>query len=226
MHSITSIFVSIALLIALANIDPFLSPVLAQNPPEDNSFMDSDNLLLSNFSGLDDFAGPGSMDPLSNMPFDLKGIENLFLGKSLLGAIGVSMVEYVSISGIQLINESTLSVNLDHSAGNGNAPLVTIIAYKISLNNSDIGALISSMSNSSLMNTAQNENNFYSTDTSPNQPNPLSILEKFQMGSSSLTDASWTSPHTLTMKLVKVTHDLSSFDFVLVTALPYTGTGM
>ena len=100
MHSITSIFVSIVLLIALANIDPFLSAVLAQSSSEDSSFMDSDNLLLSNFSGLDEFAGPGSMDQLSNMPFDLKGIENLFLGKSLLGAIGVSMVDNVSISGI------------------------------------------------------------------------------------------------------------------------------
>lgn len=70
------------------------------------------------------------------------------------------------------------------------------------------------------MNTAQDENNFYSTDTSPDQPNPLSILEEFQIGSSSLTNASWTSPHTLTMKLVKITHDLSNLDFILVTALP------
>jgi hypothetical protein len=226
MHSISSIFVSIALLIALVNIVPLLSVVVAQIPPEDSSFVDSDNLLLSNFSGLDDFAGSGSMDQLSNMPFDLKGIENLVLGKSLLGAIGISMVDNVSISGIQLINESTLSVNLDHSTGNGNSPLVSIFAYKIPLNNSDIGALISSMSNSSLMNTAQNENNFYSTDTFPNQPNPLSILEKIQIGSSSLTNASWTSPHTLTMKLIKTTHDLTNFDFVVVTALPYTGTEM
>ncbi len=226
MHSITSIFLSITLLIALANIDHFLSAVLAQSPPDDSSFMDSDNLLLSNFSGLNDFTGAGSVDPLSNMPFDLKGIENLFLGKSLLGSIGVSMVDNVSISGIQMINESTLSVNLDHSAGNGNAPLVTIIAYKISLNNSDINALISSMSNSSLMNAPQDENDLYSPDTSSNQPNPFTILEKFQIGSSSLTNASWTSPHTLTMKLVKISHDLSNFDFVIVTALPYTGTKM
>jgi hypothetical protein len=194
--------------------------------------MDSDNLLLSNFSGLDDFAGPGSIDPLSNMPFDLKGIENLFLGKSLLGAIGVSMVDNVSISGIQLIDESTLSVNLQHSAGNGDAPLVTIIAYKISFNNSDLGALISSMSNSSLRNMPQSDDNLYSSNISsnqpnqPNLPNPLSILQKFQIGSSSLTNASWTSPHTLTMKLVKIANDFSNFDFVLVTALSYTGTEM
>jgi hypothetical protein len=194
--------------------------------------MDSDNLLLSNFSGLDDFAGPGSIDPLSNMPFDLKGIENLFLGKSLLGAIGVSMVDNVSISGIQLIDESTLSVNLQHSAGNGDAPLVTIIAYKISFNNSDLGALISSMSNSSLRNMPQSDDNLYSSNISsnqpnqPNLPNPLSILQKFQIGSSSLTNASWTSPHTLTMKLVKIANDFSNFDFVLVTAFPYTGTEM
>jgi hypothetical protein len=226
MRPIIVVFVFITLIIALANMDTFSNIVLVLATPEDSSFTDSDNLFLSNFSGLEDFSGPASMsmDPLSNMPFDLKGIENLFLGKSLLGAIGVSMVENVSISGIQLIDESTLSINLDRSDGNGSAPLVTIIAYKISLNNSDISTIVKSMSNNTYMNMPQDDNNMYAADKSFNQASPLSILEKFQIGSSSITNSSWTSPHTLTMKLVKSTDDLSNFDFVLVTALPYTGT--
>jgi hypothetical protein len=73
------------------------------------------------------------------------------------------------------------------------------------------------------MNMPQDDNNLYTTDRPLTQTNPLSILEKFQIGSSSITNSSWTSPHTLTMKLVKSTDELSSFDFVLVTALPYTG---
>lgn len=226
MHPTTTILilVSITFTITLANIDTFsnYAPVLASS--DNSSFVDSDNLFLSNFSGLKDFTGPAPpMNSLSNMPFDLNGIENLFLGKSLLGAIGVSMVENVSISGIQLIDESTLSVNLDRPAESSSAPLVTIIAYKISLNNSDISTIVKSMSNSTLMNMPQDDNNLYITDRPLTQNNPLSILEKFQIGSSSITNSSWTSPHTLTMKLVKSTDELSSFDFVLVTALPYTG---
>jgi hypothetical protein len=227
MHPTTTILflLSITFMITLANMDTFSNyvPVLASSS-DNSSFVDSDNLFLSNFSGLEDFTGPApSMDPRSNMPFDLKGIENLFLGKSLLGAIGVSMVEDVSISGIQLIDESTLSVNLHRPAESSSAPLVTIIAYKISLNNSDISTIMKSMSNSTLMNMPQDDNNLYTTDRPLTQTNPLSILEKFQIGSSSITNSSWTSPHTLTMKLVKSTDELSSFDFVLVTVLPYTG---
>ena len=58
------------------------------------------------------------------------------------------MMENVAISGVQLINESTISVTLRHDIENNAVLPVTVIAYKISLNNSDIGSVMQSASNS------------------------------------------------------------------------------
>ena len=90
---------------------------------------------------------------------------------------------------------------------------VTVIAYKISLNNSDIGSIVKAMSNNILVNSnnnnLQSNNNMtdmYNPQTSSvhsNQSNPLAIFDKIQIGSSSLTESNWTSPHTLGMRMIK-----------------------
>ena len=197
----------------------------------------SQTRLLSNLSSLDklgNFANSGSVNsPLSNVRFDLKDLGNLFAGKSILGAVAVSMVDNVSLSGVQLINESTLSVTMSHRNGINHVLPVTVIAYKISLNNSDIGTIVKSMSNNILVNSynnnLQSNNNMtdiynpQTSDVRSNQSNPLAIFEKIQIGSSSLTKSDWASPHILSMGMIKNTNHPSNLDFIFVMAIPYTG---
>ena len=170
------------------------------------------------------------------MSFDLDQIGNLLTGKAILGTIGISMVENVTIRGVQLINESTISVTLHHDIKSNDVLPVTVIAYKISLNKSDIGSVMQSASNSNnfmgfnpSMNSLQNDNDTSSRFEEPrstsqkNKENPLAIFDKIQIGSSSLTNPNWVSPNTVTMSMIKNLNYHSNFDFILVMAIPYTG---
>ncbi len=144
------------------------------------------------------------------------------------------MVENVAISGVQLINESTISVTLRHDIESNGVLPVTVIAYKISLNNSDIGSVMQSASNSNnfmgfspSMNSLQHDNSSLfeepRSNSQKNKENPLAIFEKIQIGSRSLTNPNWVSPNTLTMSMIKNLNYQSNFDFILVMAIPYTG---
>ena len=177
-----------------------------------------------------------SVTQRSDMPFNLDQIGNLLTGKAILGTIGISMMENVEISGVQLINESTISVTLRHDIENSTVLPVTVIAYKISLNNSDIGSVMQSASNSNnfrgfnpSMNSLQQDNGNSSLFEEPrssspkNKENPLAIFDKIQIGSSSLTNPNWVSPNTVTMSMIKNLNYQSNFDFILVMAIPYTG---
>ena len=205
------------------------STIYAQKFLEDSSTLGSQDSLLSNLSDLSDFANSGSTSPLSDLPFDLQELGNLFTGKSILGTIGVSMVDNVSISGVQLISGSTISVTLKHDIINNQAPPVTVIAYKISLNNTDIGTLIESISKND-SNLQSNSNSYFSnslTAQSDSQPslfnNPLTILKKIQIGSSSIINQGWISPKTLSMGMMNIANYPSNFNLILIVAIPYTG---
>ena len=213
------------------------SPVSAQDFVNDSSSLLSGDQAMPDFSSLGlENRNDSSMAQMSDTPFNLDQLGNLLSGKAILGTIGVSMVENVSISGVQLINESTISVTLRHDVGNNNVLPVTIIAYKISLNNSDIGSVMQSASNnnnfmglSPSMNSLQYDNGNSSLFEEPrsssqnNKVNPLAIFDKIQIGSSSLTDPNWVSPNTLTMSMIKNLNYQSNFNFILVMAIPYTG---
>ena len=139
------------------------------------------------------------------------------------------MVENVAISGVQLINESTISVTLRHDIENNAVIPITVIAYKISLNNSDVGSVLQSASNSNnfmgfnpSMNSLQHDNGTSSLFEEPrstsqkNKENPLAIFDKIRIGSSSLTSPNWVSPNTVTMSMIKNLNYHSNFDFILV----------
>lgn len=63
--------------------------------------------------------------------------------------------------------------------------------------------------------------------------NPFSLLSDLQIGSSSITNAEWSVPQTVTMDLVEgnnnqeqkqpYSNNTSAADFVLVLVIPYTG---
>ena len=213
------------------------SPIHAQELANDSSPLLSGDRAIPDFSGLGlDYSNDSSVAQMSDMPFDLNQFGNLLTGKTILGTIGVSMVENVAISGVQLINESTVSVTLRHDIEGNEVFPVTVIAYKISLNNSDIGSVIQSASNSNKfmginpsMDSLQHDNGNSSLFEEPlsssqkNKENPLAIFEKIQIGSSSLTNPNWVSPNTLTMNMIKNLNYQSNFDFILVMAIPYTG---
>lgn len=213
------------------------SPISAQNLANDSSGLLSGDRSIPDFSGLGlDYRNDSSVAQRSDLPFDLGQLGNLLTGKAILGTIGVSMVENVAISGVQLINESTISVTLRHDIENNAVFPVTVIAYKISLNNSDIGSVMQSASNSNnfmsfnpSMNSLQRDNGTSSLFEEPrstsqmNKENPLAIFDKIQIGSSSLTNRNWVSPNTVTMSMIKNLNYHSNFDFILVMAIPYTG---
>ena len=217
--------------------------ILASSPVSAQDFVNDSSSLLSGDQAMPDFSSLGlenrndsSMAQMSDTPFNWDQLGNLLSGKAIIGTIGVSMVENVSVSGVQLINESTISVTLRHDIGNNNVLPVTIIAYKISLNNSDIGSVMQSASNnnnfmglSPSMNSLQYDNGNSSLFEEPrsssqnNKVNPLAIFDKIQIGSSSLTNPNWVSPNTLTMNMIKNLNYQSNFNFILVMAIPYTG---
>ena len=213
------------------------SPISAQDLANDSSGLLSGDRSIPDFSGLGlDYRNDSSVAQRSDLPFDLDQLGNLLTGKAILGTIGVSMVENVAISGVQLINESTISVTLRHDIENNAVFPVTVIAYKISLNNSDIGSVMQSASNSNnfmgfnpSMNSLQRDNGTSSLFEEPrstsqkNKENPLAIFDKIQIGSSSLTNRNWVSPNTVTMSMIKNLNYHSNFDFILVMAIPYTG---
>lgn len=210
-------------------------PVSAQDLANDSSSLLSGDRAIPDYSGLGlDYRNDSPVAQMSDMPFDFNQLGNLLTGKAILGTIGVSMVENVAISGVQLINESTISVTLRHDMESNNVLPVTVIAYKISLNNSDIGSVMQSASNSNnfmdfnpSMNSFQRDNGnsslFEGSSSQKNKENPLAIFEKIQIGSSSLTNPNWVSPNTLTMSMIKNSNYQSNFNFILVMAIPYTG---
>ena len=139
------IFASIGSLCILASN----SPISAQDFANDSSGLLLGDRTIPDFSGRGlDYSNDSSVTQRSDMPFNLNQFGNLLTGKAILGTIGISMMENVEISGVQLINERTISVTLRHDIENSTVFPVTVIAYKISLNNSDIGSVMQSASNS------------------------------------------------------------------------------
>lgn len=216
-------------IVALSGINTN-SLVFGQSMIGNSGSVSPGNLMMSNLSSFGNFGESRSSSPLSNMPFDLSGLENLFAGKSIIGTLGISMVNNVSVSGIQLLNENAISVTLKHGPENISPP-VTVIAYKISLNSTDLGSLMKLMGNNtsqSLQNGSFDTYSGSSPGSLPNpedkQMNPFAILEKIQIGSSSVTSRGWMSPYNVTMGMIRNTNYPSNFDLILIMAIPYTGS--
>ena len=213
------------------------SSISAQDFVNDSSSVLSGDRSIPDFSGLGlDYRNDSPGAQRADIPFDMDQLSNLLTGKAILGTIGFSTVENVAISGVQLINESTISVTLRRDIENSTVLPVTVIVYKISLNKSDIGSVMQSASNNNnfmafnpSMNSFQQDNGYGSLFEEPrsgsqmNKQNPLAIFDRIQIGSTSLTNRNWVSPNTVTMSMVKNLNYQSNFDFILVMAIPYTG---
>jgi hypothetical protein len=184
---------------------------------------------------------------------------SIFNGTSIFGGIGTSMVNGIKVSGIGWNNnESQLSVTLSEKpmetlGGNNTANTnndtdttattttnsynsVSVIAMRIPINMADIISLAAASSSqgmdSSSMMTGDMDFNLDSMSPSDSF-NPFSLLGGIQIGSSSLINADWSVPQTVTMGLVgdnfsqesqqSYSNKTTTADLLFVSVIPYTG---
>jgi hypothetical protein len=152
---------------------------------------------------------------------------NIFNASSLYGSVGISMVNGVKVTSINLLENNEISVTLRHSAAAdtsnsvsattaSSAALpsrVTVTAIRAPLNLKDLMSLASSES-SMMMGANNNTSNPMMMGGGPlqgfgragnngtNNVNPLSFLTGLQIGSSStIANADWKIPQTVRMGL-------------------------
>ena len=194
---------------------------------------------------------PFSSSPSSAMDFEwfMDSFANsIFNGTSIFGGLGTSMVNGIKVSGISLdSNGSRLWVTLSGtptemlvrnnltSLTNDTTTItnaeslnsVSVIAMRIPINLADILSLAQASSSQGLDSSMMTED---SSDSS----NPFSLLSRMQIGSSSLTNADWSVPQTVTMDLVggnnnqerqqSYSNSASAADLLFVSVIPYTGS--
>jgi len=198
-----------------------------------------------------------SSSSASAMDFDMfmNSFGNSILnGSSIFGGLATSMVNGVKVSGIGLDNNgSRLSVTLSgiprevlggNNTTNGNttemtnaesSDSVSVIAMRIPINMADILSLAAASSSEDMgSNMMTGDRGFNQSSIFPSDSfNPFSLLSDLQIGSSSITNAEWSVPQTVTMDLVggnnnqeqkqPYSNNTSAADFVLVSVIPYTG---
>jgi hypothetical protein len=151
---------------------------------------------------------------------------NIFNASSLYGSVGISMVNGVKVTSINLLENNEIAVTLRHSgavdtsiANNINAstasqPRVTVTAIRAPMNLKDLMSLASEsgkmMTGNRTSNTMGNPmmmgggplEGFGGTGNGTSSINPLSFLTNLQVGSSSTTaDANWNLPQIVRMGL-------------------------
>lgn len=172
-------------------------------------------------------------------------MDNIFNGSSFTGIVGISSVNGVKITGVNLGNNQ-ISVTLRHilTTGINNVssvpPSVTVTVIRIPTNFRDLMSIATALgsmgANASML--ANNANPANATirqgfggmganATTQNDPlKALALLKNIQIGSSSIIKADWRVPQTTTMGLIGASNG-SSFnstaDFVIVTVIPFTG---
>jgi hypothetical protein len=207
---------------------------------------------------------PFSSSPSSSMDFQLfieSFTNSIFNGTSIFGGVGASMVNGVKVSGISLdSNGSRLLVTLSGTPsqllGRNNTTSLTndttstttttnaeslnsvsVIAMRIPINLADILSLAQASSSQGVDNDMMTEDMGFNEDSifPSDSFNPFSILSSMQIGSSSLTNADWSVPQTVTMDLVGgsinyeqqqqyYSNSTSTTDLLFVSVIPYTGS--
>ena len=188
----------------------------------------------------------------SGMNFNpLSVANNLFNASSIYGSVGISMVNGVKVTSVNLLGNNEISVTLKHlspSANDANAstmsspPRVTVTAIRVPLNLKDLmtlasesGKMMAHDTNNTMINPMmmggpmQGFGGAANNDT--NKVNPMSLLTTLQIGSSSTAaNADWNLPQVVRMGLTGMlgntnTKDstASTADFVIVMVIPYTG---
>ena len=179
----------------------------------------------TNQTGPPSVANGTSSTPLSNrtslssiLPFT----NNIFNGSSLSGVVGISSVNGVKVTGVNLGNNE-ISVTLRHilTTGINNVssvpPSVTVTVIRLPTNLQDLMSLAGasgSMGNSTSMMMANNANpvnamigqglgGVGANATTQNNPlKALALLKNIQIGSSRILNADWRLPQTTTMGLI------------------------
>ncbi len=175
--------------------------------------MGDSNMSMANGSG----AGMDS-NPMSFA-------NNMFNASSLYGSVGISMVNGVKVTSINLLGNNEISVTLRHlatadtaTANNVNASTmsspsrVTVTAIRAPLNLKDLMALASESSKMMAHNTNNTMSNpmmmggplqgFGGANNGTNNVNPLSFVTDLQIGSSSTSaNADWSLPQIVRMGL-------------------------
>jgi hypothetical protein len=203
---------------------------------------------------------PFSSSTSSAMDFELftdSFTNSIFNGTSIFGGVGTSMVNGIKVSGISFdSNGGRLSVTLSgiptEMLGRNNTTSLTndtiaittnaestasvsVIAMRIPINLADILSLAQASSSQGLDSNMMigdmgfNQDSIFPSDSF----NPFSLLSSVQIGSSSLTNADWSVPQTVTMDLVggntqeqqlSYSNNTSAAHFLFVSVIPYTGS--
>jgi len=187
---------------------------------------------------------PSNRTSLSSiLPF----MNNLFNGSSLSGIVGISSVNGVKVTGVNLGNNE-ISVTLRHilTTGINNVsgvpPSVTVTVIRLPMSLKDLMSLAAASGsmggNSTSMMMSNNSNPLNAmigqgfsgvgaNATTQNNPlKALAFLKNIQIGSSSILNADWKLPQSTTMGLIGASNGSSSnstADFVIVTVVPFTG---
>jgi hypothetical protein len=187
------------------------------------------------------YSSPSNQTSLSSiLPF----MNNIFNGSSLSGIVGISSVNGVKVTGVNL-GSNDISVTLGSlTTGINNVssvpPSVTVTVIRLPMSLKDLMSLAAASGsmggNNTSMMTANNANPLNaligqgSGGVGANATihnNPLeAFLKNIQIGSSSILNADWRLPQTTTMGLIGATNGSSAnstADFVIVTVVPYTG---
>ena len=173
---------------------------------------------------------------------------NIFNSSSVLGTVGMSMVDGVKVTGVNVLQNNEVSVMLRHiitKPGN-NTTLpgsVTVTALRVPMNLRDLMSIASAVAAGSNRTANSGGNNMNMMGSSMQgygsavgnptslMNNPLAFLKDIQIGSSNIVNANWLLPQSVTMGLVgmgsssnKLSSSLSpqTADFIIVSVIPFT----
>jgi hypothetical protein len=204
--------IAIVVILTLSALSPALTPlqISAQTPTANNT-------LGTNVSSTPSPAAAQLIQKVERIP-------------SLSNIIGMSMVEGIKVSGLQ-IGDTDLTVT--QSAGNSSAMPVTIIATKLPIANL---TQVLTTAQSTLQLAASNRAEDAALPIFPGQEsNPqagsaavqiLSLVRNLQMGTASIVSANWTTPQTVSMGLLGLGNaqaPLAANEVVLVLVVPFQG---
>lgn len=248
MHKTNPIFASylVVLSVVIFMTSSLSNPTLAQ------PMMTGNNSGIFNGSSL--FGALGNTDGGSNngshngMNLGAMNFANILNGTSLFGTLGMSMVNGVKVTGVNVLPNNEVSVTLKHIITNTvNTTLpggVTVTAIRIPMSLKDLISAVSTLSNST---TNGGGNNVMNKMTGPMQGFgaageenstsfvPFVFLKSIEIGSSNVANPNWRLPQSITMGLVGMiggnSNRLSSSsatppqtaDFIIVTVIPFTG---
>ena len=216
----------IVVFLTLSALSPVLTPLSAQTPTANNATVP--NTVGTNVSSAPSPAAAQLIQKVERIP-------------SLSNIIGMSMVEGIKVSGLQIgdtdltvtLRRHTAGSNLTQSGGNSSSMPVTIIATRLPITN--LTQLLTT-AQSTLQLAASNRAEGSALPLFPGQEsNPqagsaavqiLSLVRNLQMGTASIVSSNWTTPQTVSMGLLGLGNaqaPLAANEVVLVLVVPFLG---